>query len=47
MVLTRVWDAGHADVDGLVGWAAALVDDLTACAEISPPRLRPALRKPY
>ncbi len=34
------------DVDGLVGWAAALVDDLTACAEISPPRLRPALTKP-
>jgi uncharacterized protein len=34
------------DVDGLVGWAAALVDDLAACAEISPPRLRPALTKP-
>jgi hypothetical protein len=34
------------DVDGLVGWAAALVDDLTGCAEISPPRLRPALTKP-
>jgi hypothetical protein len=34
------------DVDGLVGWAAALVDDLAACVEISPPRLRPALTKP-
>jgi hypothetical protein len=34
------------DVDGLVGWAAALVDDLAAGAEISPPRLRPALTKP-
>jgi uncharacterized protein len=34
------------DVDGLVGWAAALVDDLAACAEVSPPRLRPALTKP-
>jgi uncharacterized protein len=34
------------DVDGLVGWAAVLVDDLAACAEISPTRLRPALTKP-
>ena len=34
------------DVDGLIGWAAALVDDLAACAELSPPRLRPALTKP-
>ena len=34
------------DVDGLVGWAAALVDELAARAEISPPRLRPALTKP-
>ena len=34
------------DVDGLVGWADALVDDLIACAEVSPPRLRPALTKP-
>lgn len=34
------------DVDGLVGWATALVDDLAACAEVSPPRLRPALTKP-
>ena len=31
------------DVDGLLDWAAALVDDLAAGAEISPPRLRPAL----
>jgi uncharacterized protein len=35
-----------ADVDGLIGWAAALVDDLSAHAEVSPPRLRPALTKP-
>jgi predicted metal-dependent hydrolase len=34
------------DIDGLVGWAAALLDDLAACAEISPPRLRPALTTP-
>jgi hypothetical protein len=34
------------DVDGLVGWAAALVDELAVRAEISPPRLRPALTKP-
>ena len=34
------------DVDGLVDWATALIDDITACAEISPPRLRPALTKP-
>ena len=34
------------DVDGLVGWAAVLVNDLAACAEISPTRLRPALTKP-
>ena len=34
------------DVDGLVGWAAALVDELAAHAEISPPRLCPALTKP-
>jgi uncharacterized protein len=34
------------DLDGLVRWAAALVDDLAACAEVSPPRLRPALTKP-
>jgi len=34
------------DVEGLVGWAAALVDDLAARTEISPPRLRPALTKP-
>jgi uncharacterized protein len=34
------------DIDGLVGWAAALVDELAAGAEISPPRLRPALTKP-
>ena len=34
------------DVDGLVGWADALVDDLIACAEVSPARLRPALTKP-
>ena len=34
------------DVDGLVGWAAALVDELAAGADISPPRLRPALTKP-
>ena len=31
------------DVDGLIGWAAALVDDLAACAEVSPSRLRPPL----
>jgi hypothetical protein len=34
------------NVDGLISWAAALVDDLAARAEISPPRLRPALTKP-
>ena len=34
------------DVDGLVGWAAALVDELAVRAEISPPRLCPALTKP-
>ncbi|TPG25584.1 DUF309 domain-containing protein [Mycolicibacterium hodleri] len=34
------------DVDGLIGWAAALVNDLAARAEISPRRLRPALTKP-
>jgi hypothetical protein len=31
------------DVDGLIGWAAALVDDLGACVEVSPSRLRPPL----
>jgi uncharacterized protein len=31
------------DVDGLIGWAAALVDDLGACDEVSPSRLRPPL----
>lgn len=31
------------DVDGLLRWAAALVDDLAAGADISPPRLRPEL----
>ena len=31
------------DVDGLLGWAAVLVDDLAAHAVISPPRLRPEL----
>jgi hypothetical protein len=35
-----------ANVDGLVGWAAALVDDLAAGAEISPTRLRPTLTTP-
>jgi uncharacterized protein len=35
------------DVDGLIGWAAAIVDDIAADAEVSPPnRLRPALVKP-
>jgi len=34
------------DIDGLVGWAAALIDDLAAAAEISPAELRPALTKP-
>ena len=34
------------DVDGLVGWTAALVDDLAGCAEISPPQLRPTLTTP-
>jgi predicted metal-dependent hydrolase len=47
----RLGEAEHpaphsVDVDGLVGWAAALVDDLAACAEISPRRLRPPLTKP-
>jgi predicted metal-dependent hydrolase len=31
------------DIDGLAGWAAALVDDLTARTEIAPLRLRPIL----
>jgi predicted metal-dependent hydrolase len=31
------------DIAGLVGWAAALIDDVTARAEISPARLRPVL----
>ncbi|WP_159229678.1 DUF309 domain-containing protein [Mycolicibacterium vanbaalenii] len=31
------------DVDGLLAWAAALVDDLDAGADIATPRLRPAL----
>ena len=31
------------DIDGLLGWAAALVDDLAAGADISPPRLHPEL----
>ena len=31
------------DVDGLLGWAAALVDDLASGADIAPPRLRPEL----
>ncbi|MET0699086.1 MAG: DUF309 domain-containing protein [Mycobacterium sp.] len=31
------------DIDGLVGWAAGLVDRLAAGAEISPPSLRPTL----
>jgi len=35
------------DVDGLIGWATAVVEDIVADAEISPPRrLRPALVKP-
>ena len=34
------------DVDGLIGWAAALVDELAAGAEISPPRLHPTLTRP-
>ena len=34
------------NLDGLIGWATALIDDLTSRAEISSPRLRPALRKP-
>jgi hypothetical protein len=34
------------NVDGLIGWAAVLIDDLASRAEISPPRLRPALTKP-
>ena len=33
------------DLDSLVDWAVALADDLAACAEVSPPRLRPALMK--
>jgi uncharacterized protein len=37
--------APHAvDVDGLVGHAGALIDDLAAGAEITPSRLRPRLR---
>jgi hypothetical protein len=37
--------APHAvDVDGLVGYAGALIDDLAAAAEITPSRLRPRLR---
>ena len=37
--------APHAvDVDGLVGHAGALIDDLAAGAEIAPSRLRPRLR---
>jgi hypothetical protein len=32
------------DVDGLVGHAGALIDDLAADAEITPSRLRPRLR---
>lgn len=44
----RFGEVGHpsphlVDVDGLVCWAAALVTDLEARAEISPPRLRPAI----
>lgn len=31
------------DVDGLLDWAAALMDDLAADADISPPRLHPTL----
>ncbi|MGB3354878.1 MAG: DUF309 domain-containing protein [Mycobacterium sp.] len=31
------------DVDGLLAWAAALVDDLAAGADITPSRLRPEL----
>lgn len=31
------------DVDGLGHWAAALINDLAECAEISPTRLHPAL----
>jgi predicted metal-dependent hydrolase len=34
------------NVDGLIGWAAELIDDLASRAEISPLRLRPALTKP-
>jgi predicted metal-dependent hydrolase len=34
------------NVEGLIGWAAALADDLAAHAEISPARLHPALTKP-
>ena len=34
------------NVDGLIGWAAALADDLAARAEVSPPRLHPALTNP-
>jgi uncharacterized protein len=33
------------NVDGLIGWAAALADDLAAHAKVSPPRLHPALTK--
>jgi len=34
------------NVDGLISWAAALVDDLASGADISSPRLRPVLTKP-
>jgi predicted metal-dependent hydrolase len=34
------------DVDGLTSWAAALIEDLAAGAEIAPSRLRPALTPP-
>lgn len=34
------------NVECLIGWAAALADELAAHAEISPPRLHPVLTKP-
>jgi hypothetical protein len=34
------------DIDGLLGWAAALADDLTGGTTISPQRLHPALTTP-
>ncbi|KAA0090853.1 DUF309 domain-containing protein [Mycolicibacterium sp. P1-18] len=34
------------DADGLIGWAAALVDDLASRADVSPSRMRPALTEP-